>query len=475
MKRGQSATEMLLILAVGLVVLIYFISINSDILTSSQRQVDNTKAKAVVEDLARGAELVYKQGVGAKTRVFISIPENTNFIQFDNRTVRLNYFSPYGDTSDVIRSIDFDATGFVDSDGGNRWVSIESYPGFVLIGNGSDTFPPKIINVRNGSVTNESADILWVTNELADSKVYYGIDDPISSVSDFQLVLSHQLGISNLIAHTVYNYIVESCDFSGSCANSSIFTFKTNYNPSETYPLIFDVTNESTGNDSVGIFFKTDIDTNAQIDYGVDSDYFPTSVINNTIAYSHKVALSDLDNLSTYYFNVTACSQFGLCNTTGPFSFTTTQNIPPPQFLTVFSDDFEDSDISDWDTSPYNNWDVWSYNGSKRIHAAWCQAGTTAKSQTIDLSTYTDANLSFWWSAYSLDSAFECLWFQFENSTYTSSLVIDECGSPTREGQVNIDIEDYIALSSDLQLRITCSTSSSFDHVYIDDFEVVAR
>ena len=95
----------------------------------------------------------------------------------------------------------------------------------------SDTVPPIISNVHTGTITNESASILWNTDENSNSTVYYGSSPSLGSkVSNSASVTSHSLGLTGLMNNTLYYYKVESCDSSKNCAESDVKQFTTQQN-----------------------------------------------------------------------------------------------------------------------------------------------------------------------------------------------------------------------------------------------------
>ncbi len=90
-----------------------------------------------------------------------------------------------------------------------------------------DVIPPIISAISATSTTVTSTRIVWTTNEKADSKVWYGTSTPLliststPMVSSTNLVLNHDLLLSNLNASTTYYYRVTSADASGNTATST--------------------------------------------------------------------------------------------------------------------------------------------------------------------------------------------------------------------------------------------------------------
>jgi len=98
---------------------------------------------------------------------------------------------------------------------------------------GEDVTPPVISEVTVTDITTTSARITWVTNEETDSKVWYGTTTPLvvtdstPKVSSTDLVLNHDLTLSNLTPDTIYYFIVNSTDKAGNNEISEEKTFTT--------------------------------------------------------------------------------------------------------------------------------------------------------------------------------------------------------------------------------------------------------
>jgi phosphodiesterase/alkaline phosphatase D-like protein len=82
------------------------------------------------------------------------------------------------------------------------------------------TAPTLVGSVSNGAVGNETAEIIWKTNEISDSFIYYGenqADLDLDSGSEDD-VIDHKVFLSGLTAATVYYYKVGSTDPAGNTA-----------------------------------------------------------------------------------------------------------------------------------------------------------------------------------------------------------------------------------------------------------------
>lgn len=102
--------------------------------------------------------------------------------------------------------------------------------------------------------------ISWTTNELASSRVWYGVSQNASvSTTEFDTaprVLSHEVQVSSLLPCTVYSYRVESSDTSSNMSTSSLRSFMTSGcegTPSEANTTSTVVTVASGGTSSLAV------------------------------------------------------------------------------------------------------------------------------------------------------------------------------------------------------------------------------
>ncbi len=92
-----------------------------------------------------------------------------------------------------------------------------------------DITPPLISYVVSIDITVSSAMITWVTNELSDSQVEYGltINYGEQTTVDMNNVVSHVVNLSGLSSGETYHYRVKSKDAAGNLSVSGDFTFTT--------------------------------------------------------------------------------------------------------------------------------------------------------------------------------------------------------------------------------------------------------
>jgi beta-lactamase superfamily II metal-dependent hydrolase len=110
---------------------------------------------------------------------------------------------------------------------------------------------PILYDIHEEDVTRTSADIVWSTNESANSKVKYGTTSgtyPYTS-SDSTMELNHEITLSSLTAFTTYYYVVESTDATSHTTTSDEHSFSA-VNPGDIKVVISEVFYDTPGTDS---------------------------------------------------------------------------------------------------------------------------------------------------------------------------------------------------------------------------------
>ena len=91
-----------------------------------------------------------------------------------------------------------------------------------------DTTAPIITNENATSITSSSANIVWNTDENANSSVNYGTNTGLGNIEDeSSFVTSHSIILSGLTANTLYYYNVTSCDAAENCNTTGPYNFTT--------------------------------------------------------------------------------------------------------------------------------------------------------------------------------------------------------------------------------------------------------
>ncbi|MFH1971900.1 MAG: Ig-like domain-containing protein [archaeon] len=128
-KRGQASTEMLILIGMAVIVIGLLVVYSQTTLFSAKDQYKEEQARLAVEDITSTAEYIYQQGLGAKTRVYVTIPNNVAYTN-----VTSNYVSiTFDNGNSVVSSVDFDVTGSLPENDGSYWIEIESQGNYVYI------------------------------------------------------------------------------------------------------------------------------------------------------------------------------------------------------------------------------------------------------------------------------------------------------------------------------------------------------
>lgn len=150
---------MIVILAVALFIFLIVIALNQDVLSSTSGQFETAKARAALDDIANTAELVYQQGVGSKSVVFITMPGNVQDTTASGNLLQIDYYSG-GTLKSVYRTIDFTVSGAIPLEEGSYYMDIESLDGSVSISTG------EIIcgnNIKDGTDVCDGTDVAGET------------------------------------------------------------------------------------------------------------------------------------------------------------------------------------------------------------------------------------------------------------------------------------------------------------------------
>jgi hypothetical protein len=92
-----------------------------------------------------------------------------------------------------------------------------------------DITPPNITNVTAIDITTNSATITWDTDELSDSVVKYGTESGAYTLQEHNAsnVMSHSIKLTELVADTIYYFVVNSTDLAGNSNESTEYNLIT--------------------------------------------------------------------------------------------------------------------------------------------------------------------------------------------------------------------------------------------------------
>ncbi len=138
-----------------------------------------------------------------------------------------NYWSNYDEPTEGCNDINNDS--FCDSPyiftGGQDHLPWTKKDGWLT----STTTPPVISALSVSSITTSSAIITWITNEVSDTQVDYGLTSAygLSTSLNTTLLTLHSVLLTNLSPSSIYHYSVMSRDIFGNLSVSQDFTFTT--------------------------------------------------------------------------------------------------------------------------------------------------------------------------------------------------------------------------------------------------------
>jgi len=167
-----------------------------------------------------------------------------------------------------------------------------------------------ISSVAATEIKTTEAKIIWLTNRIADSKVYFSTSSPVDltsarTKSKGALEFSHRVSLDELSPNITYFFIVESRDNSNNVVRSAQFSFATL--ASSGAPVISSVSASSIATSSVTISWTTNIAATSKIYFSTSSPVIlaSASVVSDLgLVTSHSFNLPGLNASTTYYFVV---------------------------------------------------------------------------------------------------------------------------------------------------------------------------
>lgn len=204
---------------------------------------------------------------------------------------------------------------------------------------GPDLIPPIISNIQVINITQTSAAVTWQTNELATSKVEYGLTPSyeLGAVISSDLVASHSLPLSGLTPNTLYHFRVSSTDASSNEAVSSDQTFMTLSPTDTTPPIISNIKVINITETSAEITWQTDEPANSVVQYGLTNSYELGTITLANLATSHSIPLFSLTPNTLYHFRVSSSDASGNTATSDDRTFQTLPDTTPPANVSNFT------------------------------------------------------------------------------------------------------------------------------------------
>jgi len=127
-KKGQVLVEFLIVLSIILLILLVIIGTSYQSSSQIGKVVANSQTKAFLDSLENSADSVYGQGVNAKTKIYIVVPDNVKNITFSSKSLIIGLQN--GER--IGRNFNYNISGSLSGNGGD-YVSIESKANYVNI------------------------------------------------------------------------------------------------------------------------------------------------------------------------------------------------------------------------------------------------------------------------------------------------------------------------------------------------------
>lgn len=195
---------------------------------------------------------------------------------------------------------------------------------------GPANVPPIISNIRVVDILQNSASILWDTNEPATSAVNYGltIGYGLTGTGDVGgLVTSHRVDLIGLTADSLYHFQIITADAEGATTTTIDYTFSTLAGPDVTPPVISDIRVINITETGATITWNTDEPANSRVEYGLTDAYELGELSAVDFVTFHSLVLSGLSRETTYHFRVVSTDFSGNTSVSSDQIFTT---LAPP-------------------------------------------------------------------------------------------------------------------------------------------------
>lgn len=173
-----------------------------------------------------------------------------------------------------------------------------------------DETPPIISNLQVIDITENTATIIWETNEPSNMVVKFSESTNIwNKLSDLNYYWKkHLVKITGLEPSTVYYYQIESTDPSGNTeiVGDESYKFNTTGPVDNTKPRIVDGPRVTILTDtSTTIQWTTDEESDSKVEWGLNKDkYGPNPVSSSEFVLVHNITLFDLTPSTTYHYRV---------------------------------------------------------------------------------------------------------------------------------------------------------------------------
>lgn len=270
-------------------------SSSSPTITAGPTVIDITTTTATVEwTVDRNTTGIVFVGTTSGVYVFQAGDAFTPTIQ--NHSVDLNFLTKGTTYFYKVRSVDSFGNAVESAEGTFTSDAGDITPPVITSG-------PTVAQTSAGQVT-----VSWVTNELSNSIVEYGIGsvtDNSAGRTD-ELSLLHQVVLNGVLGNQTYQYRVKSRDAASNLVTSATGTFVTVSSPSITEVRITDVTLNS-----AVVQWRTTVPSSTTLRYGTRSGTYTETIDDPSLSETHLVRLTGLENGTTYYLRLSGADGSG--------------------------------------------------------------------------------------------------------------------------------------------------------------------
>lgn len=197
-----------------------------------------------------------------------------------------------------------------------------------------DTTPPVITDTpRATAITSTMVRIHWVTDEIADSQVVYGLQSQnlSNSAGDIGKSAGHSVALTNLSPNTTYYFKVQSADPSNNTVMSTVYSFTTAAVADTTAPVLSGISASDATSSQIDVSWTSDEPATTVLKYGTTPFGLTAQVSIAGSSTSHSVSLYNLVPGTTYY--MAPVSTDGSGNTTqGATQSVTLQGVAPTSY-----------------------------------------------------------------------------------------------------------------------------------------------
>ncbi|MHA2425214.1 MAG: hypothetical protein ACXAEF_10520 [Candidatus Thorarchaeota archaeon] len=164
-QKAQSSLELVTIAAVALTVLTLFIFLSQGQVVDINKAKVDSEAKNALSDISAAAKEVYSQGIGAKKRVYVTLPSDVDplYTEVANTSIRMRVAG-----HDYLEAQAFDVHGNLPTTEGGHFVWVESEGNKVRIGNAMVELSRQVllISLLPNETETKSLDItnIWSSN-----------------------------------------------------------------------------------------------------------------------------------------------------------------------------------------------------------------------------------------------------------------------------------------------------------------------